>query len=496
MTIFPEDHPVGYQWLIETYDLKTLPHWCRSYIISKGQNRVEEGKVFLYRQRYQPADETHPLEQLQFALKYEGVNLDIMHALFAQLSLSEVEGFVRARPTGGYARRIWFFYEWLTGRVLGLGDVKGGAYVDALDPAQYFTASAVRSPRHRVRDNLLGNRLFCPMVRRTEELEHLEEMDLARAARAVTEHYDPSLVSRAMHYLYAKETMSSYEIERERPSQARVARFTKLLAQSDRLVRIDESSLIDLQNQIVDQRFAARSYRDFQSYVGEQQDYDRQQLHYIAPKPEDVQELMDGLLMAQERMLQSDLSAVVAAAAVSFGFVYIHPFEDGNGRLHRFLIHYVLSKMGFTPKGMVFPVSAIMLRRMVQYDAVLESVSFPLLALLEDYDLDQDGRLIVRGETARHYRYLDYTDMALFLFKCIKRCVERDFPEELDYLVQFDRLRKMIREVVDLPEAKIDLLVRCLKQNNGRLSARKREGHFSMLTDQEIAQIEKVVRST
>ena len=38
---------------------------------------------------------------------------------------------------------------------------------------------------------------------------------------------------------------------------------------------------------------------------------------------------------------------MVAAAAVAFGFVYIHPFEDGNGRLHRWRIHHVLARAGF-----------------------------------------------------------------------------------------------------------------------------------------------------
>ena len=32
---------------------------------------------------------------------------------------------------------------------------------------------------------------------------------------------------------------------------------------------------------------------------------------------------------------------LVKAAAAAFGFVYLHPFMDGNGRLHRFLIHHV-----------------------------------------------------------------------------------------------------------------------------------------------------------
>jgi Fic family protein len=55
---------------------------------------------------------------------------------------------------------------------------------------------------------------------------------------------------------------------------------------------------------------------------------------------------------------------VVAAAMLAFGFVYVHPFEDGNGRIHRYLI---LAKRGFNPPGMVFPVSATILDRIDDY---------------------------------------------------------------------------------------------------------------------------------
>ena len=69
---------------------------------------------------------------------------------------------------------------------------------------------------------------------------------------------------------------------------------------------------------------------------------------------------MQDLLLSLERMIDSAVNPVIIAAT-SFGFVYIHPFEDGNGRLHRFLIHYVLAGTSFTPSGIIFPVSAIML---------------------------------------------------------------------------------------------------------------------------------------
>jgi hypothetical protein len=48
---------------------------------------------------------------------------------------------------------------------------------------------------------------------------------------------------------------------------------------------------------------------------------------------------------------------------LSFVFVFVHPFEDGNGRIHRHLIHHMLAMRGFSPIGVVFPVSAAILDR-------------------------------------------------------------------------------------------------------------------------------------
>jgi Fic family protein len=63
-----------------------------------------------------------------------------------------------------------------------------------------------------------------------------------------------------------------------------------------------------------------------------------------------------------------------AAAAIAFGFVFIHPFVDGNGRLHRYIIHHVLAKKEFTKQGVIFPVSASILDHINDYKTVLESI--------------------------------------------------------------------------------------------------------------------------
>ncbi len=46
-----------------------------------------------------------------------------------------------------------------------------------------------------------------------------------------------------------------------------------------------------------------------------------------------------------------------------------------------------------------------------------------------------------------------------------------------------------------MPDRLIDLFIKLCLQNNGRLSARKRESHFGLLTDGELANMEDAVRA-
>jgi len=45
---------------------------------------------------------------LVFALKWEGVDLGVLAALFERIEPDEIAALVRATPTGGFARRLWF----------------------------------------------------------------------------------------------------------------------------------------------------------------------------------------------------------------------------------------------------------------------------------------------------------------------------------------------------------------------------------------------------
>jgi hypothetical protein len=99
---------------------------------------------------------------------------------------------------------------------------------------------------------------------------------------------------------------------------------------------------------------------------------------------------------------------------LAFGFVYIHPFADGNGRLHHWLIHHVLANAGFNPPALVFPISTAILRQLEKYLAVLQSYSGRLLNFIE-WKPAAEGNGQVLNDTADYYRYFDATAHAEFL---------------------------------------------------------------------------------
>ncbi len=483
----------GYGKLQELYNLDVLPHYCVSYITLKGERRTVVEPLLtteIYPLRYEPGD--LPGALIEFALKYEGINLEILYSIFQKIEEKEISKHILATPLGIYTRKIWFLYEFLAKRKLDIPDLSKGNYVDLLDISSYYSAVSIRSRRHRINNNLSGDNRFCPVVRKTEILEKYSKMQFEKQCGDMLEKYPPELLNRTLSYLYTKETKSSFEIENVIPEKQRTARFVALLRRAGKEKLLNKESLVKLQKAIVDERFALDDYRDFQNYVGESIGLEKEIVHYVPPRPEDIANLMDGMIFCAENMLESKIHPVITAAVVSFGFVLLHPFEDGNGRLHRFLIHHILSKTGFTPEQLIFPVSATMLKQIARYDEVLESFSKPLMEHVE-YRLNSEGEMQVLNETGVHYRYIDMTFFAERLFEFVKDTIEKELKGELDFIIWYDELLKVLREIVDMPDRKIDLFIKLCMQNKGKISSGKRKT-FEKLADNEISRMEETVQ--
>ncbi len=492
-----DTEPAGYARLIIDHNLVVLAPSSLTFIANKWKRQtIVSGRTKI--RVFPPSYDPGPVwcDQLEFALKYDGIDLQVLAAFFQTIDRLTFEDElcrrIAARPGGANLRRIWFLYEFLTGRLLTIDDGAAMHFEPLLDPAAYYTAAGVRSRRHHIINNLPGNSDFCPLVRRTARLAEFEATDLSAEAMAILAEFDADAIRRATTWLYTKETRSSFDIEGEHPSSTRADRFVNMLKTLPGLPELTDMDLLRLQNATVDPRYADTGYRTTQVYVGERLNLTSQKIHFIGARPQDVPALMNGLLKCLSTAKGSGINPVVLAAAIAFGFVFIHPFNDGNGRLHRMLIHYILSRMGFTPDGLIFPVSAVMLARRNEYDATLESFSAPLMRVI-DYDEDDRGVVTVRNDTAHMYRYFDATPLAEALYGWVQETIRADFRQELTFIVTFRELRKSLTQIVDMPDMKADLLLKLCLQNHGRLSASKRRSQFPELTDAEIAEIESLV---
>ncbi len=489
--------PAGYAWLVQQHELDVLPHWRWTFVANRHVHKEldQHGRrVHLLPSPRYPGDSA--IDHLLFALRYDGVSLPICRALF-HLAEAEALGHAIAKevhrtPTGAYARRAWFLFEELTGKRLDLDDVRQGNYVPLLDSSVHVTGPVRKHRRQRIDINLLGTIDFAPVLRWTEALRSASGEALRCRIDALVSGYDDHTVRRAISYLYTRETMASFEIERERPPQTRAERFVALLREAPHLQELSLDELTRLQNAIVDPRFSDPGWRTEQNYVGESLDLVRQRIHFISPRPEDLHKLMAGFL-DMVRTLRGAPDPVLSTAAISFAFVLLHPFTDGNGRLHRWLIHWGLSRGGVTPEDLIVPVSAVMLSHRREYDEALESFSTSLMERVT-YDLDADGRMIVETDTADWYRHPDLTDMAVGLWHWLNLAVDRELPDELRFLVSLGLARARIQEIVDMPDRLIVLFIKLCRANGGRLSIRKRNSHFDMLTNDELKSMEEVVQ--
>lgn len=479
---------VGYGALIEAMDIQApLPE--RLALIGERHNRIETEEWIILTPRYLPEDTL--AGHLIFALKYEGVDLQILKEVFTTTGEKGILEIIANEPTGQYARRIWFFYEWLLSKKLPIDDLKVGNYVDVLDDKLQFAGPSVNSSRHRVRNNLPGVREFCPLVRKTPRLQEYIDLELRNVVLEALAPIRRDVLIRAASFLMLADSKATYAIEGERPPQNRLQRWGKAIGQAGRN-DLSKDELLRLQKIVIkDSRFVKYGWRDQDGFVGE---HDRETAmplpEHISARWQDVESLVDGLLAMDEKLRDSDFDPVIAATLIAFGFVIIHPFVDGNGRLHRYLIHHVLIKKGFTDGNFVFPVSSAILDRIADYSKVLQGYSYPRLELIK-WKSTPDNNVEVENDTIDLYRYFDATKMAEFLFECVLETINTVIPREVDYLGKYDEFRKRIEYHFDMPEKMISLLVKFLQQGDGRLSNRAVKNEFSKLTGVEVQQIEK-----
>jgi hypothetical protein len=456
----------------------------------KGGIRENNGFV-LYDKRYAPANtlEGH----LSFALKHESFDPLVLKRVLDAVPEEAIADLIRTGQSKSVVRRIWFFFELFSGRLLDIPDAAAGAFVDALDSDQYYTArEGVLSRRHRVRNNLLGNKDFLPTIRKTATLAGFVNDELSELSQNVMDRVSNELIARAASFFVLADTKSSFAIEGETPPRNRLERWARAVQQSGKYP-LTVNEIERLYNILIeDRRFIPAGLRSEMVYIGER--HNNEPLpEFIPAKPEDIPSLLNGLVQVHSQLITGNLDPVLHATAIAFGFVYIHPLFDGNGRLHRCLIHHVLAERGFTPADIIFPISSVIAKRESAYRASLRAHSSRLMPFI-DWKPNLKGNVDVVNDTADLYRYFDCTEQAEFLYSCVKEAVEVEVPREIDYLRRYDQAKTSMMNIVELPDRKAEDFIQFMRQNEWRLPNRRRKDEFAPLTDQEVQSLEQAVK--
>ncbi len=492
----------GYSYLVSKLELAVPPLGLELAIGEKNTDEIRPyGLVRIKLLAKNKKVGSSVCGHIETAIAYQGIRLAYLVPIFNKIRKAELENYIKEKPQAAIRRCIWYLYEWLTEEELGLPDSKSN-YTPLLDDRFYFTShSGIRNSRTRVVNNLLGNRDFCPMIRKTSNVKKyakLNMMEMAQnALNKIHGSVNPELLGRSVEYLYTKETKSSTEIERESTAADKMRKFYRVLKTSG-AISLSKKRLLDVQSEIVRSEKKDSDYRKEEIYVGEVrmtwQDGYEENVHFIGPKFEHVPSMMSGLLdMHTSLLLDNTLPPMMHAAILSFGFVYIHPFSDGNGRIHRYLIHDILKNRVSTEQDFIIPVSATILQNEKDYNKVLETISKPVMALI-DYDLDEsDHSIIINNDINYLYRYPDLTAHVEFLYKMMETSISEDLIQEVVYIVKYDAVKRIIERLYDIPNKELNLFIQLALQNNGKISKRKRSKFKDWIDETNLQSLEKAI---
>ncbi|KOY00985.1 Fic family protein [Pseudomonas nunensis] len=479
---------VGYAHLHQALKLKVFAPVRQAMV--KPVTRISMiGDCLAVPQSVAPATDSI-LEHIFFALKHEGINLGILAAALETVVAEQLLQELAKAPNGVFVRKACFLWEELTNRRLDYEAQINSRFAPLFDPERYVTGPALRNSRWRIEFNGLGSIHYCATVERTPELEALLSLDILGRAKAFMATLPPEMMDRAINWAYLHETRDSFAIEKEEPSEEKSRRFVQLLRQAHEGRELSEDYLVELQNSTVSNPFdKAVLFRHEQNHLHNGL-RGAAGVSYVPPVPELCRELMEELMtFANQSSRQVD--PLVAAAVTAFGFVFLHPFMDGNGRLSRFLIHQTLCHSGALENGLLLPVSVAMKHEEANYLEALKDFSKPARDFWNVTWLDADQMAFEFVGHPSIYRFWDATRCVEFTLRMARRALEVELREETEFLDRYDRVIKAVNERFDVRGSDLSKLVMMCLDNDGKVSKHRRKQFQYSVSEEVFAFIEE-----
>lgn len=491
--IVPNDCKLaGYTWLISHFEL-ILPVRNFSCIskkrLSLKREEKEEWIIFDSQISYDESVAGH----LEFAIKHELLDLLLIKRVIDCLDQKEITTFIKSNLKGIHRRKIWFYYEFFTNKKLEIEDLPAGKYENLISEKDYFTnTNIIKSKRHKINNNLLGTASFCPIIRKTKKLNFFIEKGLSGKSKKIVGKISPEILRRAASFLLLADSKASFEIEGERPPKSRIERWGKIINEAGKYdLSIDEIERLHLAL-IHNTKLLKIGLREDGVFLGERDREGDPLPEFIGAREEDLEELMKSWIDLNQILAKCDIDPILYTTIMAFSFVYIHPLEDGNGRIHRYLLHHILGRQKFYPTDMIFPISSVILSEIEKYREVLIAHSTPLMNCIE-WKITEKKNVKVTNKTIDLYCYFDCTEASEFIYECAEKTIEELLPREIKYLESFDKSFKEAKDFIEMPDHKLKQLLTFIIHNGGKLSSRKKKCYFWDLPEDTQIDVEEII---
>lgn len=485
------DRKIGYSFLKSKLQLAVFVPKVTAELSSSVTSLIRKDALLLVPSRYCLAPDDL-VGHVLFALKHEGINLQILSEALQRITEEALLNAIASKLSGIYQRKLGYLWEFFNGKELPVTVPPNTRYVKLFDENRYITGQGIKNAKWRIIFNGLGNLNYCPTVEKTEKIKAALENNVLDRVRDYLSEIGKANADRALQWAYLSETESSYAIEGETADMSKSERFVRLLQHAHDGAELTEEYLCNLQNQVISNPYdMAFSYRTEQNWLsnGGRGAFG---VSYVPPSPECLDDLMTGFLDMANK-LPRQINPVIAASVTSFGFVFLHPFMDGNGRLSRFLFHQQLCLSGQLQKGLL-PVSVAMKSSEERYLNALEEFSKPSRALWSvtwiadhDYDFRFKASDVI-------YRYWDATSCAEFGLEMAEEALNIHLRQEVNYLMCFDEIHRAVNERYDIRETILHHLINGCLDLNGVVSKNLRKRYADRVDGSIFDFIEKVTK--